>query len=235
MINFKKIKENIPSNFRFFAIKLIKLYLSRKYKVVLKKNVLVNFDTFLEGKNVINENVDIRNSYIGLGTYIAPNSDLTYTKIGRFCSIGSNVRTCFGIHPIRNFVSTHPSFFSLKRQAGFSFVQKQLFQEHKFVSQDKVVEIGNDVWIGDNAAIFDGIVIGDGAVIGMGSIVTKSVEPYSINVGVPAKKIGYRFDKKYIEFLLKFKWWNKDFKWIKDNAVLFSDIKKFYQRYKNET
>lgn len=40
--------------------------------------------------------------------------------------------------------------------------------------------------------------IGEGAVVAAGAVVTKSVEPYSIVAGIPAKKIGERNrDLKY--------------------------------------
>ncbi len=41
--------------------------------------------------------------------------------------------------------------------------------------------------------ILSGVQIGRGAIIATGSVVTKSVEPYAIVVGVPAKLIGMRF------------------------------------------
>lgn len=56
----------------------------------------------------------------------------------------------------------------------------------------KGIAIGDDVWIGAGATILDGCTIGTGAVIGAGAVVTKSVDPYSIVAGVPAKKIGIR-------------------------------------------
>jgi len=40
--------------------------------------------------------------------------------------------------------------------------------------------------------ILPGVVIGDGSVIAAGSVVTKSLEPYTIAGGVPAKKIKER-------------------------------------------
>jgi len=54
------------------------------------------------------------------------------------------------------------------------------------------VKIGNDVWIGTRVIILPGVSIGDGAVVGAGSVVSKSVEPYSIVGGVPARKISSR-------------------------------------------
>lgn len=54
------------------------------------------------------------------------------------------------------------------------------------------IEIKDDVWIGANAIILPGVIIGEGAVVGAGSLVNKNVEPFSIVVGVPAKKIRMR-------------------------------------------
>lgn len=49
--------------------------------------------------------------------------------------------------------------------------------------------IGNNVHIGWNAIIMPGVTIGDNCIIGAGAIVTKSIPPNSIAVGVPAKCI----------------------------------------------
>lgn len=54
------------------------------------------------------------------------------------------------------------------------------------------VVIGDDVWIGSRAMILDGVTIGKGAVVGAGAVVTKSVPPYAIVAGVPARVIGLR-------------------------------------------
>lgn len=54
------------------------------------------------------------------------------------------------------------------------------------------ITIEDDVWIGTGVRILDGVKIGVGAVVGAGAVVTKSVAPYSIVAGVPAKVIGTR-------------------------------------------
>lgn len=54
------------------------------------------------------------------------------------------------------------------------------------------IKIGNDVWIGNGAKILDEVTIGDGCVIGAGSVVTKSIPPFSVAVGVPARVIKQR-------------------------------------------
>ncbi|TAL67630.1 MAG: CatB-related O-acetyltransferase [Bacteroidetes bacterium] len=151
------------------------------------------------------------------------------TKIGRFCAIGENTRTHLGLHPSKDWVTVHPAFFSNQGQAGFNFTNETLFNEHKFVDEEKkfVVEIGNDVWIANNVIILDGVKIGDGAILAAGSVVTKDVESYTIAGGVPAKPIRKRFTDEQIEKLLQIKWWNWDFDKIKENYKYYSDIKKF--------
>ena len=54
------------------------------------------------------------------------------------------------------------------------------------------VVIEDDVWLGAGVVVNDGVTIGRGAVVGAGSVVTKSLPPYSISFGVPAKVVRYR-------------------------------------------
>ncbi|MCJ7814607.1 MAG: acyltransferase [Xanthomonadales bacterium] len=54
------------------------------------------------------------------------------------------------------------------------------------------VIIEDDVWIGTAAVILQGVRIGQGSIIGAGAVVTKSIPPYSIALGVPARVTGSR-------------------------------------------
>lgn len=203
------------------------------YGVKIRKGAFVNRKSSFEGRNVIYEKAEISNSVIGFATYVGLNSKIRSAKIGRFCTIADNVRTSLGKHPAGEFVSIHPAFYSTAKQAGFSFVEEQLFEEHTYIDEGKqfVVEIGNDVWIGNNVMITDGVKIGDGAVIAAGSIVTKNIPSYAIYGGIPAKLIRYRFKPEEIEFLLRFKWWQKDFAWLEKHHGLFTSVEKFMQEF----
>jgi len=61
---------------------------------------------------------------------------------------------------------------------------------------DGPIIIEDDVWIGANCTILHNVRIGKGSVIGANSLVNKDVEPYSIMVGSPARKIKSRLDNQ---------------------------------------
>jgi acetyltransferase-like isoleucine patch superfamily enzyme len=54
------------------------------------------------------------------------------------------------------------------------------------------IVIEDDVWIGANCVILDGAVLRQGCVIGAGSVVRSEVPAFSINVGVPLRRVGWR-------------------------------------------
>ncbi len=63
--------------------------------------------------------------------------------------------------------------------------------EQRNIVRGKII-IGKDAFIGTNVVVHPNITIGEGAVIGSNSLALKDVEPWSINVGSPCRKIGER-------------------------------------------
>jgi hypothetical protein len=112
------------------------------------------------------------------------------------------------------------------KQNGATFTQKQRYEELVFADPENKypVIIGNDCWIGQGAFMAGGLAIGDGAVVLAHAVVTKDVPPYAVVGGVPAKVIKYRYDEEDIQFLLGFKWWDKDVSWLKNNVDLLCNI-----------
>lgn len=196
-------------------------FVLRKFLILLCKiRQFFLLSTNFKGGNRIALSVKIRNSKLGYGTYIGPDSQIDNCIIGNFSCIGPRVKTITSTHPI-NWISIHPAFYSPDLQAGFSFVKEKKYDD--FLG---TIYIGSDVWIGSDVLILGNIKIGDGAVIGAGSIVTKDIEPYTIVAGIPAKKIRDRFTDEKKKELLEQKWWNKDIIWIKENIIFESETKK---------
>lgn len=65
-------------------------------------------------------------------------------------------------------------------------------QDSNFSGQESPVVIEDYAWISSRTTILPGVTIGRGAVVAAGAVVTKSVAPYDIVGGIPAKKIGER-------------------------------------------
>jgi acetyltransferase-like isoleucine patch superfamily enzyme len=175
-------------------------------------------------KSRIQGPAQITHSEIGDYTYIAMNSSILSTKIGKFCSIGPNLLCGWGIHPT-NGLSTSPVFYSTNNQAGTTFSK-----ENKVV-ETLPIEIGSDVFIGMNVTILDGIKIGHGAVIGAGAIVSKNIPPYAIAVGAPIQIVRFRFRSEIIDKLLYIKWWDFEEKELKNVEKYFFDIEEFVAKY----
>ena len=232
----KAVKNLVLSN--RFLLRIVMYFHQRRLKstknAAFGSRVLIGTSTICEGYNTFGDNTGITNSYVGYGTYLSENNYFSRARIGRFTSVGPNVKCIFGRHPSNTFVSTHPSFFSKNHNAvRFSFTKEQLFEEFAGPRDEEgySILIGNDVWIGANVSIMNGIEIGDGAIIAANALVNKDVPPYAIYGGVPAKHIKWRFTEQEIEFLVKFKWWDKDIAWIKKNSDKFKDIKLFKQSF----
>lgn len=120
-------------------------------------------------------------------------------KIGKFCSIGSNVKIYLGGDHRLDWITTYPFNVLLKDQ------YPGIDNEHAATKGDVI--IGNDVWIADNVTIMSGVTIGDGAVIMNGAVVTKDIPPYSIAGGVPARTKKARMEALSLE-VDGIRWWD---------------------------
>ena len=149
------------------------------------------------------DNPAYRRFEIGRFTYGRPLvmwGNAAHLKVGSFCSIGDGVDILLGGNHRLDWVSTYP----FPARSGFEDVASR----SDFSTTKGDVVIGNDVWIGQNVIILSGVTIGDGAVIGAGSLLAKSIPPYAIAAGNPARVIRSRFPEEQVASLLAIAWWN---------------------------
>jgi acetyltransferase-like isoleucine patch superfamily enzyme len=168
----------------------------RKIKHIFKQLIIKAFYHFGScGKNVsipFNRILNkTKNIYIGNNVYIGPYILIYATDakvfIGNYVTFGPRVTIMTGDHRIDK---VGEYIYNIKE---------------KLPENDMDVIINDDTWIGCNVTILKGVEIGRGAVVAAGAIVTKSVPPYAIVGGVPAKVIKYRFSEEEIkehEFIL---------------------------------
>jgi acetyltransferase-like isoleucine patch superfamily enzyme len=106
-----------------------------------------------------------------------------FTFIGRGCEIDAALSVTIGKHALlapNVFVTDHTH----------NHARSARLDEQGIGSA--AVSIGDDAWIGTGAVILSGVTIGTGAIVAAGAVVTRSVAPYSIVAGVPARVVGER-------------------------------------------
>lgn len=82
-----------------------------------------------------------------------------------------------------------------QRVAGNLFISEALTHLH---DEEKDVVIEEDVWLGYNVVLLAGVTVGRGATVGAGTVCVKSVPPYAIVMGNPAKVVGFNFTPEEI-------------------------------------
>src|ERR1700694_4309668 len=121
-------------------------------------------------------------------SYVVNDAQITYTTIGKFCSIAAMTRINPGNHPMQRASQAH---FTYRASAYFPDERDEAeFFEWRRAHR---VHIGHDVWIGHGAIVLPGRSVGTGAVVAAGAVVTKDVPSYTIVAGNPARAIKRRF------------------------------------------
>ena len=111
-----------------------------------------------------------RDTDIGPGVYIGPNSNIGSCTIGKNTLIGSSVHVMSG-----------------KKQHMFDDVALSIKDQGGNLEK---ISIGEDCWIGNGTLILASI--GEKCVVGAGSVVTSEIPAYSVVAGNPAKIIKHR-------------------------------------------
>jgi len=158
-------------------------------------------DSTLGRYTEVGERVQMVECELGDYSYVCNDSDLMYATLGKFVSVASHVRVNPSNHPMWRPTLHHFTYRS--EQYGFGPDDEGLFDWRR----EHSVTIGHDAWLGHGVIVLPGVSIGIGAVIGAGAVVTKDVEPYSVMVGTPARKVRERFEREVQEALLKIAWW----------------------------
>lgn len=134
------------------------------------------------------------------GSLLEPGRADRGLTIGRYVSIGPNVRRFGAAHPV-DALSMHPYWYNPALSivdAGADVQRTECVIEH-------------EAWIGANVTILPGCRrIGIGAVVGAGTVLTKDVPDFAIVVGNPGRSVGERLTPQLRRALLDREPWLLD-------------------------
>lgn len=143
---------------------------------------------YIDKTSRVNPKVKIynkRNFYIYENSNITENSIIMNTR-AKFI-LKKNCITAIGLLVI---TGNHLYFPGMWIKDISDSVKDALDKEHK---TDQDVVVNEDVWIGSRVTLLSGVHVGRGAIIAAGAVVNKSVPPYAIVGGVPAKFIRFKW------------------------------------------
>lgn len=119
-----------------------------------------------------------RNCRIHRNTFIGNNSG-----IGRRCEINNGVT-------IGENVMMGPDVIIYTQ--NHCTTNTEIPMRKQGMTELRPVTIEDDVWIGARVCILPGVTIGHGSVVGACAVVSKSIPPYSVAVGNPARVVKVR-------------------------------------------
>jgi bifunctional UDP-N-acetylglucosamine pyrophosphorylase/glucosamine-1-phosphate N-acetyltransferase len=174
-------------------------------ELIVGKDVFIDIDTLFIGKVVLGDSCRIgphaviKDSTIGAGTIVHPNSVIEASETGRNCEIGPFARLRPGTKlldtvKIGNFVETKKSLIGNGSKVNhLSYVGDSTIGSNVNVGAGTITcnydgankhktTIGDDVFIGSGVNLVAPIEIGRGATIGAGSTLTKNAPPDELSV-----------------------------------------------------
>lgn len=128
------------------------------------------------------------NVCLSIGNNVQLNDDVHITAISNV-TIGDNVLMASKIYISDN---SHGSYLGNADDSHPDTMPK----DRPLSSRNVLIE--DNVWIGEFVSVLPGVTIGKGSIIGSNSVVTKSIPPYCIAVGIPAlvvKKFNFETNR----------------------------------------
>ncbi len=131
-------------------------------------------------------NVKAINSFIRLGNKVCLDRGVDINAAGEDCLIEIGDRSYLGPYVCMS----GPGHIKIGKQCLIASQTGMYANNHREygLSREGII-IEDNCWLGTGVRILDGVTIGCGSVVGAGAVVTKDIPPYSVAVGVPAKRI----------------------------------------------
>ncbi|WP_441240369.1 chloramphenicol acetyltransferase [Tardiphaga sp. 768_D3_N2_1] len=186
-------------------------------------------DTKLGAYTEVGARTILQEVTMGDYSYVVNDGQITYTTIGKFCSIAAMIRINPGNHPMHRATQAHFTY-----RASAYFPGESDDADFFAWRREHPCTIGHDVWLGHGAIVLPGRKIGTGAVIAAGAIVTKDVAPYTIVAGNPARPVRRRFSETVEDGLMELAWWDWEHEMLRQALPDFRKlpVEDFLSKYK---
>ncbi|PID56174.1 acetyltransferase [candidate division KSB3 bacterium] len=169
------------------------LVLRHPHKIKIGSHVMIDDQCVLDAKGCESAEFVLGNNVI------VSRGCVLSAKSGRLL-IGDNVN--FGAHCLlysgKEIRIGHDTLFAAQCYIGGSMyhLDEPDVPPIQQGSYARGVSIGSGCWLGAGAKVLDGVEIGDGVIMGAGAIANKTLEAFTIAVGIPAKVIKQRKAEK---------------------------------------
>lgn len=150
------------------------VFISRKASFYSPEKISIGNDVRIDDFCVLSGNITIKD-YVHVAVFSALFGGKMGIEIESFCNISSRV----SIYAISDDYS------------GVSMTNPMVPDKYKNICQEKVI-LKKHVIIGSNSVVLPGAYLAEGASFGSFSLIKSKIEPWSINVGIPCKKIKNR-------------------------------------------
>lgn len=173
---------------------------------VIYPNVAIEGDSTVGDGCTIRSGTRIANSRIGHGVEILDNCLIIDSTVGNQCTVGpmAHLRgnsVMADKSKVGNFVELKKTKLGRRSKANhLTYLGDATIGEGTNIGAGTITcnydgkykhqtEIGNNVKIGSDSMLVAPVKVGDGAATGAGSVVTKDVDPNTLVVGAPARKV----------------------------------------------
>jgi Acetyltransferase (isoleucine patch superfamily) len=157
------------------------IFISRKCsiyspeKIILGSHVRIDDFCILSGDIIIHD-------YVHISAYTCLFAGHSQIEVGSFCALSSRCAL----------------YAESDDYSGDSMTNPLVPEQYRHVQLDKI-NIGKHVIIGTGSTILPGVSVGEGASVGAMSLINHNIEPWTINVGIPCRKVKER-SRKLLEY-----------------------------------
>ena len=188
MIRVEKFPQSLPRRLTKRLVNFLFRLLYKSRMGSFGTNSRINFPTWIKGHQSIYVGRNVHIWRFSRLTAINPQSGEHRITISDDCIIHPSVHlsAVSSIH-IGHSVLIAANCYITDHDHTWQNTDTPAIHNNHLVAEE--TRIGECVWLGEKVVVLKGVTIGKNSVIGSGSVVTKSIPPFSVAVGNPARVI----------------------------------------------